>query len=382
MGFAARVDDAGESYLMRVVAEIERLFRISREEALVRVDRHFRPYRWDFTREADSSFLTMHSPEYWARRICLGDDFDDPGKPDREDLSPVPVPEAGDPEFGGRAMGEGGFGIQWIVPLNVDLSAIASVVSGSPQTADGYVFGMVGENMEIKILATAGPAREGAWMILCMPNADASWQDVAVDVRRIAYRLEAAGVVDNSLNLVDFHGPTRLLTWSFYSSDSEPELPEPVQPGEKTSFRPTSDPIPYHIGHAGAVSVTHMVDLCGGDVAEAGGILGLSEEAVRESLAVGEPFRQVLYVVGAGEDNPGADIRAVDGSWLTEYRVRTWLADVGHTPDGAGMAVYVLPYTEADRIGEARPRLTVVGTAADVAAVRVAVADDGEVSEG
>ncbi|WP_406294751.1 hypothetical protein OG948_07175 [Embleya sp. NBC_00888] len=204
-GFGVRGTDEVYEYLSRIVEAMSREFGIPASEAHIRVDRHFRPYRWDFTDEDNERFLFEYGAEDWAGRIYFEvDPWRQEHAADWSRLRPRRVPEPGDPAFGGLALGEHPPPIVFHVAWDGELDVLASVVAGSRQVTGGRVARLENDRMTVKIrsgpvdpdriLSGSDPGEE-QWDVSCEPEPDASWQDVSADLRAIMFRLRAAGLV-------------------------------------------------------------------------------------------------------------------------------------------------------------------------------------------
>ena len=60
----------GKLYIDSIVAEMTHLFGISEEEAIGRVNRHWRGVR--LVEQEDIDGLTAELPDYWAKRVYYG----------------------------------------------------------------------------------------------------------------------------------------------------------------------------------------------------------------------------------------------------------------------------------------------------------------------
>ncbi|MFI6980337.1 hypothetical protein ACIBSV_17325 [Embleya sp. NPDC050154] len=213
--YSAAVDSNDNRRLARISERIVEVFGISAEEAFVRVDRFFRPYRWDLTDDTDQYALQERSRDEWAREIYLGDDherlvaeFGLRGAPAR------PIPGPGDPAFGGREMSEGALCLSLTHPWQGDWEDLTDLVGDvlGADRAEGHSFET--DVMLVRVLPGPTPPygeSDERMTVSCYPRSAATWGDVAIVLRKIAYRLEETGVTHVEMALVDVAGPSDLL---------------------------------------------------------------------------------------------------------------------------------------------------------------------------
>jgi hypothetical protein len=208
--FAVNHSEEGAEYLEEIVRYIAREYDVPESEALMRVDRFFRPYRWDFQSEDAMEGLYRRHVYEWARLIYWGlDEWGEDRLPG--DGPPRPLPSPGDPRFGGRALDEGNMQLVVVLAWDATLDEVGAAVTGHPVTTRGLAARF--EAGAFRVYVTPGPGEfdGGRWMLHCLPRADASWQDVTLTMRQIACRAELAGAQDIDVELLDFGGPTDLL---------------------------------------------------------------------------------------------------------------------------------------------------------------------------
>ncbi|WP_143657932.1 hypothetical protein [Embleya scabrispora] len=194
--------------------EMVRAFAVSEEEAFLRVDRHMRPYRWDFTEEGDRRFLFEYSEEHWAGEIYLeSDPWLQRSADDHSRSRPRPMPEAGDPEFGGLALGDDLAPVEMFVTWDGELDDFASIVAGSRQSTGGRAARIENERVVISIIDELHDTESdrGYVSMTCRPKHGTSWADLSEDLRAIVYRLHAAGLQYSRVTVADAGGPLRIL---------------------------------------------------------------------------------------------------------------------------------------------------------------------------
>ncbi|MGC0423538.1 hypothetical protein [Embleya sp. AB8] len=216
MEFAVDHSEDGAEYLEEIVRYIAREYEVPETEALVRVDRFFRPYRWNFDGEEAIEGLYHRHVDEWARIIYWGfDEWGDPRSPGEG--PPRPLPSPGDPRLGGRALDEGNMQINIVLTWDATLDEVGAAVTGHPVTTNG-----LGARFEVgafRVGVVPGPGRldEGRWLLSCRPRADASWQDVVLTTREITCSAELAGAEGADVEMLDFGGPTRILATSHWA---------------------------------------------------------------------------------------------------------------------------------------------------------------------
>ncbi|MFI1578059.1 hypothetical protein [Embleya sp. NPDC020630] len=212
--FAVRGTAKVYAFLGGIVDEMVRAFAVSEEEAFLRVDRHMRPYRWDFTEDGDRRFLFEYSEEYWAGEIYLeSDPWLQRSGDDRSRSRPRPMPEAGDPEFGGLALGDDLAPVEMFVTWDGRLDDFVSIVAGSRQSTGGHAARIENERVQISIIGELYDADSdrGYVSMTCRPKHGTSWADLSEDLRTIVYRLHAAGLEHSRATVADGGEPFRIL---------------------------------------------------------------------------------------------------------------------------------------------------------------------------
>jgi hypothetical protein len=213
--YSAAVDSEDDELLAEISQCMVEAFGISGDEAFLRVDRFFRPYRWDLSAHMDQYALQDRSSEDWAREIYLGYDherlvaeFGLRGAPAQ------PMPGPGDPAFGGREMSEGGLCLSLTHPWPGDWEELTDLVGDvlGVERADGHSFETDVMLLRVLPAPTAPYGEQDERMHMsCYPHSDATWGNVAIALRKIAYRLEEAGVAQVDISIVDVAGPSDLL---------------------------------------------------------------------------------------------------------------------------------------------------------------------------
>ncbi|WP_439676260.1 hypothetical protein [Embleya sp. MST-111070] len=212
--FAVRGTEGAYGFLFEIVDMMVRMFGVSEEEAFLRVDRHWRPYRWDFTEEDDRRFLFEYSKEYWADEIYLDSDpWLQRSRDDRSRSQPRPMPEAGDPEFGGLALGDDLAPVEMFVTWDGELDDFASIVAGSRQSTGGHAARVENDRVVISIIGELYNADSDTSYVsmTCRPKHGTSWADLSEDLRTIVYRLRAAGLEYSRATVADGGEPLRIL---------------------------------------------------------------------------------------------------------------------------------------------------------------------------
>ncbi|MFF7249080.1 hypothetical protein ACFZBU_34825 [Embleya sp. NPDC008237] len=220
--FGVRAGEKAYEYLSRIVEAMTREFGVPAGEAHIRVDRYFRPYRWDFTDEDDRRSLFEDDPKFWAGTIYFDvDAWRQENAADWSRLRPRRLPEPGDPAFGGLALGEHPPPVVYRVVWDGELDLLASVVAGCRQVTGGRVARLENDRMAVairpgpgdpdRLLSGAEDPDDGLWDVSCTPEPDAPWQDVSADLRAIMFRLRAAGLVCRRVSVPGHGSPIAIL---------------------------------------------------------------------------------------------------------------------------------------------------------------------------
>ncbi|MFE3205991.1 hypothetical protein [Embleya sp. NPDC059237] len=212
--FAVRGTEPAYRFLFEIVDAMVRAFGVSEGEAFLRVDRHMRPYRWDFTDEGDRRFLFEYTEEYWAGEIYLESDPWLQRSGDNHSQSrPRPMPEAGDAEFGGLALGDHLAPVEMFGTWDGELDDFVSIVAGSRQSTGGHAARIENERVEVSIIGELYDAESdrGYVSMTCRPKHGASWAELSEDLRTIVYRLHTAGLEYSRATVADGGKPFRIL---------------------------------------------------------------------------------------------------------------------------------------------------------------------------
>ncbi|MGW9214230.1 hypothetical protein ACWGR4_45705 [Embleya sp. NPDC055664] len=212
--FAVRGTEPVYKFLFEIVDDMVRVYGVSEEEAFLRVDRHMRPYRWDFTEENDRRFLFEYSEEHWADQIYLeSDPWLQRSGDDHSHSRPRPMPEAGDPEFGGLALGDHLAPVEMFVTWDGELDDFVSIVAGARQSTGGHAARIENERVEISIIGELYDAESdrGYVSMTFRPKDGTSWTDLSEDLRMIVYRLHTVGLEYSRATVADGGEPLRIL---------------------------------------------------------------------------------------------------------------------------------------------------------------------------
>ncbi|WP_406294749.1 hypothetical protein OG948_07170 [Embleya sp. NBC_00888] len=161
------------------------------------------PFVAGSTRAEGMRFLDRGSALDWADLVEFGKD-DLEGLADLvERAAFVPAPEPAPVDPGQIAETIGGWGaalscrLEWPVDAEPTARELVATITGGESVPDDAL-----ESLELSSVRVAlDPVETGGRLLTCTPRADATWQDVTVALRTIAWRVERAGATRMSVEI-------------------------------------------------------------------------------------------------------------------------------------------------------------------------------------
>ncbi|WP_053955204.1 hypothetical protein [Inediibacterium massiliense] len=87
--FVFKMDEEAEEFCMLIASEMRKLFGITEEEAIGRINRFWSNLG---TFEGEDMLIYHETGEFWAKEICYGHDSKWWAKEGKEDIKPIPFP--------------------------------------------------------------------------------------------------------------------------------------------------------------------------------------------------------------------------------------------------------------------------------------------------
>ncbi|MFI6584339.1 hypothetical protein [Embleya sp. NPDC050493] len=163
------------------------------------------PFVAGATRAEGMRFLDRGSALDWADLLDAGRDDPD-GLADLVEQAAFPPAQAPEPVDRGQvaeAIGEWGTALtcrlEWPAGAEPTADELAATITGGASVPAGSH-----DVLELPSVQVAlGPVEAGGRLLTCTPRADATWHDVTVALRSIAWRVERVGAIRMSVDMAD-----------------------------------------------------------------------------------------------------------------------------------------------------------------------------------